>query len=100
MITSLAVASSMCLGADDLDQLVRGQVGQVVQRLHVLLAERHQHRRRQHLDRRDVVAHAQLDALLGQLGVAAGDERLGAADQFLGDRFVEALDRGDLILAA
>ena len=74
------------LGADDLDQLVRGQVGQVVQRLHVLLAERHQHRRGQHLDGGDVVADAQLDALLGQLGVAAGDERLGAADQLGGDR--------------
>jgi hypothetical protein len=49
------------------------QVGKVVQRLHVLPPSTSAWPVSAP-DGRDVVAHAELDALLGQLGVAAGDE--------------------------
>ena len=39
----------------DLDQLVAGEIGEIVERLDALLAERHQHRRGQPVDRRELV---------------------------------------------
>ena len=80
------------LGANDLDQFVRRQVSQIIQRLHAFLAQRHQHGRGERLDRRDIVGHAERDALLGEFGVTNQQRLLGTADQFGGNIFVEAFN--------
>src|SRR6185295_14469391 len=56
-----------------------------------------QHRRRQAVDRGDVIADAELLALGLELGVAVLDPRLGAALEFARHGLVEALDAGELV---
>ena len=60
--------------ADDFLQLVARQVGQIVERFHALLAQRHQHRRGEKLERRDIVGDAEFDPLFLQLVVLARQE--------------------------
>jgi len=92
MMTSLATASSIFASPTiSTNSSKRGRPGR--QRLHFLLAQRHQHGRRQRLDRRHFFADASQCAARSVV-VALDQELLGAADQFSGHVLVETLDLG------
>ena len=74
------------------DQLVVGQIGEIVQRLDAALAKGDQHGRGQAGDCRDLVGDAELAALRGEALLLLGEEDVGAIAQLLGDLLVEALD--------
>ena len=80
-----------------LDQLVGGEVGEVVERADVGLAQRHQHLLGEvrHFGQR--ILDAKLAALLARRGLAALERFGGAALQLGRDVVVEALDRGDFL---
>src|SRR6266851_4920483 len=82
--------------AHDLAQLVGSEIGEVVARLHALLAQRHDHRQGEALGRAHVLVDAQLFETRAQLGVALLDIFAGTALQLGGDLLVEALDAGQV----
>ena len=94
-VARLALAA--LLGPLLLDQLVGGEVGEVVERADVGLAQRHQHLLGEvrHLGER--VLDAELAALLARRGFAPLERFGGAALKLGRDIVVEALDRGDFL---
>ncbi len=84
-------------GGGDLQQLVARKVGEVVECLDALLAERHQSRRVEAAERRQRVIHAEFDPPARQLLVALGQELERAIPQLFGDLFVEPLDLAQVL---
>ena len=85
------------VSADDFNQLVAGQVRQVVEGFHAFFAEGDQVFRAQRLDGGDFIADTQSEAAFLQLAGFLIQRGLGAALQFGGDIFIKALDGGEFI---
>src|SRR6185295_12108036 len=80
-----------------LDQLVGGEIGQIVERPDPGLAERHQHLLGEVRNLGEIVRDAELAALLARGGLAPLERFRGAALQLGRDVVVEAFDRGDFL---
>src|SRR5579872_4971763 len=81
----------------DLDQLVAGKIGQIVERLDAFFADRHQQRRAHAFDLGHLVGDAEFAATRLVLFVALFDEGERALLQLLGDLFLETFDAGELV---
>src|SRR5581483_6788186 len=78
-------------------KLVGGEVGEIIKRLDVRLAERDQHRLGEMRHFGQIVGDSESAALVAARGFAALQRLGGAALELGGDVVVEALDRGDLL---
>ena len=76
----------------DFHQFVAGEVGKVVECLHALFPEGHQHRRLEAVDRGQFVGNPEFDALAVVFLVANGEIGARTAAQLLGDVLFETFD--------
>ena len=82
---------------DNLQQLIPREISEIIKRLDALLAQRHQHRRRERLDRRDLIGHTESDALVIQLIVTLHQEGVGTPDQLFRHGLIKPFDIRQLI---
>ena len=81
----------------DLDQLVTGQIAEIVECLHAGLAESNQHRRRQAFRTREFITDFQFLAAAGEFLILARQIGPCPLPQLLGDFLVEAFDLGQVV---
>src|SRR6185312_3673878 len=93
------IARLAAAGLDSLllDQLVRGEIGEIVERSDVGLAQSHQHLLGEVRELGERILDAQLAALFTRRGLAALECLGRSVLQLRGDVVIEPLDRGDLL---
>ena len=91
-LVQFELGAALVGGGEHLDQLVAGQTGKIVERLHAVLAQRHQHARGQPFERGKLVGAAERAIALLVFLVAPFEGDARALLQLGGDILVEALD--------